>query len=81
MAVVLYKDGVAERVAPRSVKGYLKQGYTHGKGNTKLEAPADESDAELEALRAAYEEKFGKKPHAATKAETLKAKLEAPADE
>jgi len=81
MAVVLYKDGEAVRVSPRSVEGYLKQGYSHGKGNTKLEAPADETDEELEALRAAYEEKFGKKPHAATKAETLKAKLEAPADE
>ena len=42
MAVVLYKDGEAVRVSPRSVEGYLKQGYSHGKGNTKLEAPADE---------------------------------------
>ena len=41
----------------------------------KLAADAGEPDTELNDLRAQYEAKFGKKPHPAMKADSLRAKL------
>lgn len=73
MAVVLYKGDEMIRVAIRSVKAHLDQGWSYTR-----EEPGDD---ELERLRDEYNQKFGKKPHAAMKVETLRAKLEEPGDD
>lgn len=66
MATILYKDGVAHRIQTHRVRICLENGYSV---TPIAEKPAD--DADLQAAREMYEEKFGKKPHHKKTLETL----------
>lgn len=78
MAVVLYRGEESVRVRPKSVNGFIAQGWSKEKGGKVVEPNVEraEDDSELEAARQLYQEKFGKAPHGRMKIETLMEKLQ-----
>ena len=74
MATILFKDGMAHRIDSRHVQAHLQNGYTTELAPVIVED--DNTDAELEAARELYEEKFGKKAHHKKTFSTIMAELE-----
>lgn len=74
MATILYKDGVEHRIQTKYVNNALINGYTTELNPVVVEE--DSTDAELEAARELYEEKFGKKAHHKKTFATIMAELE-----
>ena len=74
MASVLYKDGESVRVPYERLQSHLAAGWSVSPQPAK-EAEQPEGEAELEAARELYAEKFGKKPHHKMTADTILSKL------
>lgn len=73
MSVEVFKDGVSYLVEPHDLQGHLNAGYFLELEPYKVneETKVDE----LASASAAYEKKFGEKPHHKMKLETILEKL------